>query len=257
METLFVGLSFLLGAVLASFAGVLACRMYTGQSFVGGSSRCDRCGRALGAASLIPILSYVACGGRARCCGAHIPLSAPLSELVMGALCALAYLRLGFTLALLLMIVTLTLLAALVLYDLAHQILPPPLLALFVAFALAFAYATSPTLSALEVSGIYAIAFAAFFALLWLASGGRAMGLADSPLVFGLALCAGSYALMGFLLSFWTGALVGIVLLAWPRAGATMKSEVPFAPFLALGFLLAYFTQWDPFSITAALSSLL
>jgi prepilin signal peptidase PulO-like enzyme (type II secretory pathway) len=29
--------------------------------------------------------------------------------------------------------------------------------------------------------------------------------------------------------------------------GHRMGIEVPFVPFLAVGFLLAYFTQWTPF----------
>jgi prepilin signal peptidase PulO-like enzyme (type II secretory pathway) len=33
-----------------------------------------------------------------------------------------------------------------------------------------------------------------------------------------------------------------------------MGIEVPFAPFLAAGFLLAYFSGWDPFSIELLLS---
>ena len=32
-----------------------------------------------------------------------------------------------------------------------------------------------------------------------------------------------------------------------------MGVEVPFAPFLAAGFLLAYFTQWNPFTVIEAL----
>jgi prepilin signal peptidase PulO-like enzyme (type II secretory pathway) len=31
-----------------------------------------------------------------------------------------------------------------------------------------------------------------------------------------------------------------------------MSSEVPFAPFLACGFLLAYFTEWNLFIYIAA-----
>jgi prepilin signal peptidase PulO-like enzyme (type II secretory pathway) len=33
-----------------------------------------------------------------------------------------------------------------------------------------------------------------------------------------------------------------------------MGVEVPFAPFLAAGFLLAYFTAWNPFTLIATLS---
>jgi len=83
------------------------------------------------------------------------------------------------------------------------------------------------------------------------------MGLADAPLAAGLALLVGHAALPGFLFSFWIGAGVGIVLLAMAPRGSRMGIEVPFAPFLAAGFLLAYFTQWDPLALTTTLTNLL
>ena len=79
------------------------------------------------------------------------------------------------------------------------------------------------------------------------------MGFADAPLAFGLALLTGSVALTGFVFSFWIGAAVGIVLLARRPSGSRMGVEVPFAPFLASGFLLAFFTQWNLFSYVMAL----
>ena len=77
------------------------------------------------------------------------------------------------------------------------------------------------------------------------------MGLADAPLVFGLALLVGPAALPGFIFSFWIGALLGIIILARRPRGSRMGVEVPFAPFLAAGFLIAYFTQWNPFLFVA------
>jgi prepilin signal peptidase PulO-like enzyme (type II secretory pathway) len=53
----------------------------------------------------------------------------------------------------------------------------------------------------------------------------------------------------GILFSFWIGALFGIAVLLRRRGGPTMGIEVPFVPFLAAGFLLAFFTQWNPFPL--------
>jgi prepilin signal peptidase PulO-like enzyme (type II secretory pathway) len=76
------------------------------------------------------------------------------------------------------------------------------------------------------------------------------MGLGDAPVAFSLALLVGSaYAFAGLIFSFWIGALFGIGLLLARRGGPTMGIEVPFVPFLAAGFLLAYFTQWNPFPL--------
>ena len=90
-------------------------------------------------------------------------------------------------------------------------------------------------------------------ALIHFFSRGRAMGLADAPLAFGLSLLVGQSALAGFIFSFWIGAVIGIALLAGRPSGSRMGVEVPFAPFLAAGFILAYFTQWNPFVFIADL----
>jgi prepilin signal peptidase PulO-like enzyme (type II secretory pathway) len=91
-----------------------------------------------------------------------------------------------------------------------------------------------------------------FFALHYV-SGGRLMGFSDAPLVFALALLVGPAAIPGFAFSFWIGAVVGIFLLLGRPAGSRMGVEVPLAPFLAAGFLLAYFTSWNPFALSLLL----
>jgi len=96
--------------------------------------------------------------------------------------------------------------------------------------------------------------------LLSAVSKGRWMGWADSVLELSLGaflgLSAGATALM---LAFWSGAIVGILLLILPRIFSrlhffryTIKSEMPFAPFLVLGAALAYFFHVDH-SITQTL----
>lgn len=242
---------FLLGAAAASFAGVVAGRLYTGQSIVSGRSRCDACGTPLSAFSLVPVLSWAAGRGRAQCCGARISALAPLSELALGILFVLSYLSLGLTFALLFTLLSWTVLLALVLYDLAHQILPPPLLALLVGLACLAGFTAFP--DSFPDALIVAALQAGLLALINLLSRGRAMGLADAPLTFALSVLVGPSALPGFVFSFWIGAVIGIVILFGRPRGSRMGIEVPFAPFLAAGFILAYFTQWNPFAFAAPL----
>jgi leader peptidase (prepilin peptidase)/N-methyltransferase len=79
------------------------------------------------------------------------------------------------------------------------------------------------------------------FALLWLFSGGRAMGLGDAKLAWGLGWFLGfSGGVSAIILAFWTAFFPSIILLFLPRKHFTMKSEIPFAPFLILGALLVY-----------------
>lgn len=253
MDAGIAGTLFLLGAIVASFIGVIVARLNTGQGFVTGHSRCDACDRPLSPLSLIPIVSFLASKGRAQCCGAHISYLAPLSEVLLGTLFVLAYAATGLSMLLPLMLLAISLLLALVLYDLAHQILPAPLLYAFVAVSMPIAYLGRASIEDFYRTAVIAIGIAGSLAAIHFFSRGRAMGLADAPLAFGLALLSGPLALTGFLFSFWIGAVIGVVLLARRPVGSRMGVEVPFAPFLACGFLLAYFTQWNLFTYITAL----
>src|SRR3989344_4006866 len=48
-----------------------------------------------------------------------------------------------------------------------------------------------------------------------------------------------SQALSGVVLAFWSGAVIGLVLIAFTKKYG-MKSEIPFAPFLVLGATIAF-----------------
>ena len=252
MTALLLGAFFVLGAITASFIGVLVVRLNTGQSFLTGRSHCDACDTPLVPLSLIPILSFILSMGRARCCGARLSIVAPLTEMLLGILFVLTYLTLGFTNALLGMLLSISLLLALVLYDLVHQILPPSLLYVFVATSAVTGFLNAPSTIAFLETLLIAFLIALSLAAVHFFSRGRAMGLADAPLVFALSLLVGSAAFSGFIFSFWIGAVVGIAVLLKRPHGSRMGVEVPFAPFLAAGFLLAYFTQWNPFIFAVA-----
>lgn len=244
MELLLPAAFFLLGAIIASFAGCVAARLHSGASIAFARSCCDACGAILPAFSLVPILSWIFLGGRCHACGARITALALVSEAALGLIYALAYLALGLTPALALFLASAGLLLALVLYDFAHTVLPDELLYPFLGSAILFALLSGAPLIIYAIALLIGLALA----LIHVLSGGRAMGLADAPLAVGLALLAGVHAFAGFVFSFWVGALFGIGLLARAPKGHRMGIEVPFAPFLAIGFLLAYFTGWDPFA---------
>jgi leader peptidase (prepilin peptidase)/N-methyltransferase len=57
---------------VGSFLGVLITRLPAGTPIVLGRSACPRCGTRLGAADLVPLLSYLVRRGRCRHCGAPI-----------------------------------------------------------------------------------------------------------------------------------------------------------------------------------------
>ena len=91
--------------------------------------------------------------------------------------------------------------------------------------------------------------------LLSLVSRGTWMGWADSLLELSLGALLGlSMGATALMLAFWSGAIVGVALLLLSRVHFfryTIKSEMPFAPFLILGVALAYFFHVDFFSSLA------
>ena len=82
---------------------------------------------------------------------------------------------------------------------------------------------------------------ALFFYLMWRVSRGVWMGRGDADIAFFLSLFLGFPHNIGMLLiSFWVGGAVGILLLLSSRKRFTLKSEVPFGPFLAIGTYIVW-----------------
>ncbi|HWH16377.1 MAG TPA: prepilin peptidase [Candidatus Paceibacterota bacterium] len=247
MDTL-IGLAlFSLGAVLASFLAVVAERLYTGESWVKGRSRCNSCAEHLTGRDLVPVFSWIASGGRCRTCGSQVPISYMVGEATLGSVFLLGYLSLGFSLLLPLFLLIVSVLAFIVLYDLRHTVVPVFASRTLVVLSLLYAFLASPDLQALGLTLLTAGMVSLFFFLAYAISRGRAMGLGDAPVALALCLLVGGpFALPGFLFSFWIGGIVGIAILVSRPKGRRMGIEVPFVPFLAAGYLLAFFTQWNP-----------
>lgn len=251
MTILFALAFFSLGAVLASFAAVVAERLYTGESWVSGRSRCNSCAHPLSALDLVPVVSWALRRGRARCCGARVPFGYALGEIALGLAFLGGYLVLGWSLPLLPFLAFAAILAFIVMYDLRHTIVPAPAFFALMVTGLAYALLASASIQALGMTLLAAGMVGLAFFLCYAVSRGRAMGLADSPVAFALALVAGStLAVPGLLFSFWIGGAVGIAILVSRPKGHRMGIEVPFVPFLAAGYALAYFTQWNPLLLT-------
>jgi leader peptidase (prepilin peptidase)/N-methyltransferase len=83
-----------LGAVVGSFLATLLIRWPKGEGAVTGRSRCDGCGRKLGPAELVPILSWLWLKGRCRSCGAaidHRHVAIEIAAGLIGGAAALAH----------------------------------------------------------------------------------------------------------------------------------------------------------------------
>ena len=239
-----------LGALFASFAGVVAARLHTGQSWLRERSRCDSCRATLSPLALIPIVSWLSTRGHCRVCGTRVSFFYTLVEILLAAVFALAYAKLGMVSALPVFMAALVVLTVIVLYDMRHTVVPLVPALLLIALSALFAGLTLPNIatlgSVLMVAGGIGFGFFALFAV----SRGRWRGLGDAPVALALALLVGTRAPAGLLFSFWIGGLIGAGILVLRARGSTLGSEVPFVPFLAAGFLLAYFTVWNPLALS-------
>lgn len=248
MELILLAVFLGLGAILGSFIGVVAERVNTGQSWSNARSRCNSCARPLTGRDLVPVLSWLMARGRCFTCGSHIPASYMVMEAVLATLFLISYLVLGPTIQLVIFLSALVVLMFIVVYDLKHTIVPTVASNLLIVLGVAMLLLTSTYTETLAFALVCAGAIGLMFFLLHVLSGGRAMGLGDAPVALALSLLCAPYAVGGLLLSFWIGGVVGVGILVLRRGGPRMGIEVPFVPFLALGYLLAYFCTWNPLS---------
>lgn len=116
--------AFAMGAVFASFMGCVAARIQAGESPWTGRSHCDSCGQALGPLELVPVFSWIVAGGTCRHCGARIPVSCLVGEVLLGCVYVLIVLRFGFSFATLAYCALAAVLWGLSLVDLATMTIP-------------------------------------------------------------------------------------------------------------------------------------
>jgi leader peptidase (prepilin peptidase)/N-methyltransferase len=240
-------LAFVLGLIFGSFGTVVSYRVPRRESIVSGRSKCPNCGRQIGAADNVPLLSYLFLRGRCRACGFRIPVRYPLAEVLTGVLFAGAAWRFGLSVTAAAYAGFMWLLVVLSIIDLEHRLLPDRVVlpAIVVgALVLVGAALVDGASDRLVPALVGAVVCGGGFLLVALVGPAGGMGGGDIKLSFllggylgylrGLPLVAA-----GMFLSFLIGALVGIGLTLF--AGAGRKTKVPFGPFLALGSILAVF----------------
>lgn len=256
----------LLGLLVGSFINVVVFRYGTGRSVVGWAgqeSACLSCGTRIRWYDNIPVFSWLYLGGRCRACDARISIQYPLVEASVGALFGLYAYRwaesgIGGTLGIVLLLIALasvSLLVAIAVYDLRHTIIPDMWVYSLGALAV-LALCLTNTPDSLLVPMLAGPVAALPLFLLWLVSGGRWMGLGDAKLALGIGWLLGPLpGLFAVMYAFMLGAVVSVVfLLLLPRALAwivpsaarpsyTMKSEVPFGPFLVASFFLVWLAE--------------
>lgn len=253
--------SFVFGVIIGSFLNVYIYRFHTGKSLSGGS-HCLSCQKPLRFYDLFPLLSYVFLLGRCRRCGSTIPSRYFWVELVTGLLFLLTVNFVADIYLWPLVFVLVSVLVVVSVYDLYHFVIPNVFVGVLLGIALIYLgydFYLNQLLVPLLLDILGAVLAFCFFGGLWLYSKGAWLGFGDAKLVVPLALLVGIDGVFSMLtLSFWIGTVISLLIIVWQKYLSrgqvglrfsantlTIKSEVPFAPFIILGFLVVFLFQID------------
>ena len=244
---------FVFGLIVGSFLNCVVYRLEIGGSFLKGRSFCPHCKHELSWQDLIPVFSLLFLKGKCRYCQQKISLQYPLVELATGVLFVLIFyfwlsgfgwsVSVGIWELMYLFIVS-GLMIVIFVYDLKHFIIPDRIIypAIVVAFLYSIFYSLfiihNPEFLVQTLSSAFGAAL--FFLLIVLVSRGRWMGVGDIKLAFFMGLFLGwPNILVALFLAFLVGAVIGAILMLLKKK--TLKSEIPFGPFLVAGTFLALF----------------
>lgn len=243
-EIVFVGL---IGLLIGSFLNVVVHRLPLGESLSTPRSRCTGCGVAIAAYDNVPVVSWVALGGRCRHCKAPISARYPIVEALTAVMFAAVAATRGFDAGLLLELPFAAVLIAVAAIDLDHRIVPNRiLLPAAVWGALAGLAVWTDFMPEAAIAGAGAFAFLLLAALAYPAG----MGMGDVKLAGVMGLYLGLEIVPALAVAFLAGTAVGLGMIAREGHGARKKG-VPFAPFLALGGLVGLLFGEDLISLYA------
>ncbi|MBT8099152.1 MAG: A24 family peptidase [Gammaproteobacteria bacterium] len=210
-------------------------------------SRCPSCGKPILSWQNIPVLSYLALGGRCAACRKPISSRYPLVEAATAILVSLVAWRFGFGWEALMGIVLTLMLIPITMIDFDHQLIPDsivlPLLWIGLGMSLFHPVAGSDVLfisSRDAIIGAIAgyLTLWSFFWAFKLATGKDGMGYGDFKLLGALGAWLGyQYLFTIVMMSAVVGAILGIGLIVF--RGRDHQVPMPFGPFLATAGYIA------------------
>jgi leader peptidase (prepilin peptidase)/N-methyltransferase len=251
---------FLFGLIFGSFLNVVVYRLNAVESLLG-RSHCPYCKKKIRWFDNIPLLSFILLSARCRDCGEKISWQYPIVEAVTGIVFALignyfffaydssSWMLVAFYLAIF------SLLMIIFVYDFKYMEIPMAIVWMGTALAIAYFlyvdwqgfHLANSFLELKTIAGALGglVAFLFFFSLAYY-SKETWMGYGDAYIGMLCGLIVGwPNILWTLMLAFSIGAIVSIVLILLRRK--TMKSQVPFAPFLiASVFLVIILPQAFP-----------
>ena len=249
MNAALAAFAFAPGLALGSFLNVVAARVPLRRSVVKPRSACMGCGHELAWYDNLPVVSYARLRGRCRSCGTRISLLYPAVEVGTALLVTACVWKFGLTGEAAVAAFFCAVLVAVTATDLTHRIVPNRIVVPAAALVLIAQTALEPrpewALGALGASLFLFVAAVAYPA---------GMGMGDVKLAVLMGAALGKSVAVA-LLAGMIFALVPSLFLLARHGSAARKMGIPFAPFLALGSVLALFygdellrVYWSVFS---------
>jgi leader peptidase (prepilin peptidase)/N-methyltransferase len=163
-------------------------------------------------------------------------------------------------------LVIVSILVVIAVYDIYHMVIPDDLVVALLIVVLSnqlYLHIAGLPMEVFNYNIAAALLASLFLLILWRVSKGTWIGFGDVKLVIPLALSIGYLSVFSMVvLSFWIGAIVGVLILLLQKLQLhgqphlrfmakelTIKSAVPFAPFLILGYLAVLFFGIDVVSL--------
>jgi leader peptidase (prepilin peptidase) / N-methyltransferase len=208
-------------------------------------SACPHCGHRITALENIPVVSYLALGGRCAGCKQPVSIRYPLVEVLTGALSGLIAWHFGFGAMALASLLFACALIALTFIDFDTFLLPDDITLPLLWAGLLFNLGGGFTDLQSAVIGA-AAGYLSLWSIYWmfkLTTGKEGMGYGDFKLLGAIGAWFGWQLLPAIiLLSSLVGAVIGIALILLARHGRNMP--IPFGPYLAIAGIAALF--WGP-----------
>ena len=228
-----------MGLAVGSFLNVCIYRLPRHESLLYPASHCPSCGRSLSWFENLPLVSWIALGGRCRTCRARIGVQYPLVEAITAAVFVSAYFIYGWTPLLAARLLFACAMIVLFVIDLHHRILPNVITLPGVVIGLVLSVFLPPgwrsSLIGLIAGGGLLFAIGEGY---YRTRGYEGLGMGDVKMLAMIGAFLGwPLMLVTLVLASFAGSVVGIGLLISRRGD--MKAALPFGTFLAVGALVA------------------
>ncbi len=264
MDSLIIFFIFIIGASIGSFLNVIIDRYNTGLPFMKGRSFCFSCNSNLKFWHMFPVLSFLLLKGKCAYCKEKIPKQTFVSELIMGFGAMFiynVYLNNFFDHGILFPILLFIIFAHIVaisFYDLKHSIIPDSFLVSLILFIFINHLYVDNSLVSYLIAGLIC---SAPFAFIFFISRGKWLGFGDVKYVFCVGLLLGlPQGVSAVVLAFWIGAIFSILAISFKKIkiylpfmsnNLTLKSEIPFGPFISIGVLISFYFNADIFFLNS------